>query len=119
MEKLNRVTAHNVLGSKFLSAREQTTHHLAWWGEIKAEEAENYLNGKSSGTYLLRSGETPSEFWVSFLNPKHQVIHTHFEFVSSRELFRNGDPDRFLPLEELIPEMMDLSALECLPLGKY
>jgi hypothetical protein len=59
----------------------QVEQHPAWHGLIAGLEAEDRLRGQQTFTYLLRKGEIPNHYYVSFVLTdgtfKHQPFMVH------------------------------------------
>lgn len=56
----------------------QVEQHPAWHGMIAGLEAEDRLRGHKPSVYLLRKGEIPNHYYVSFVLPDGTFKHQPF-----------------------------------------
>lgn len=56
----------------------QVEQHPAWHGKMAGLEAQDILQGRSPHVYLLRAGELPSHYYVSFVCESKTVQHVPF-----------------------------------------
>jgi hypothetical protein len=67
-------------------------NHLAWCGSISEQNAEELLKNKSAFTYLLRKGDNPYSYFISFVKEDHSIKHQFFVLEVDRKgwFYRNG-----------------------------
>ncbi len=56
----------------------QVEQHLAWHGKMAGLEAQDILQDHAPHVYLLRAGELPSHYYVSFVCEDKMVQHVPF-----------------------------------------
>jgi hypothetical protein len=83
--------------------------HPAWHGQITGMYVEAILRGHPPLTYLLRTGEAPYYYYLSFVQKDHSFCHRPFTIKSF------GKPT---PLDQLIEQLMDCDKQQAIPLLK-
>jgi hypothetical protein len=97
--------------------------HPAWQGKIAGLEAEDRLKGQAPFVYLLREGEYPSHYYVSFVLPDHTIKHQPFliRITPQGWYCRNGSgigPCLNKTIEDVIDKIMHCRPDECTPLQR-
>jgi hypothetical protein len=93
----------------------------AWKGRISGLEAQDMLIGQTPYVYLLREGEYPSHYYVSFVRSDLTIQHQPFTITITPHGWycRNGDgtgPFMNPNLQEVIHLIMHCKQEECQPL---
>lgn len=95
--------------------------HVAWCGHITGLDAEEKLKGERLFVYLLREGESPSNYYVSFVDLDGRIKHQPFLIRLSPHGWycRNGNgsgPFLNQTIEEVVHLIMHCKQEECAPL---
>jgi len=94
--------------------------HLAWHGSITGMFCEGILRDKPLFTYVIRQGEKPHHYYLSFVREHNTFHHQPFvvELNSQGWFYMNWNPHHSTTLEGLIPKIMHHEASQCIPLTK-
>jgi hypothetical protein len=97
--------------------------HLAWHGPLLGVESEALLKGRPTLSYLLRSGEAKSHYYLSYVAEapftyKHQPFTITFRDTVGGWGYRNGHDHWASNLEDLISLIMHQPGKLCLPIQK-
>ena len=92
----------------------------AWHGDLSGIECEDTLRGLPLGSYLLRKGERPYQYYLSFVlgNPftfKHQPFQVVSENSQTIWGYRNGAHHFVSQLDDLISTIMHCKPEDCYP----
>ena len=84
---------------------------------------ENILRGQPNGSYVIRNGEEPGHYYISWTVDTERSIFKHQPFCISEDKgahweYRNGLTGSMEKLADLIPMMMHLSKENCFPILK-
>ena len=95
---------------------------VCWQGKITGLEAEDLLRGNAAYTYLLRTGEKPQNYYISFVEPSGLIKHQPIEirYFADAWFSRNylvGGPYKHETIEQIIHKMMHCAPGQCLPLS--
>ena len=105
----------------YVNEVEQQLHlHPAWQGSLAGLYAEDKLKGQAPFTYLLRSGEIDSHYYVSFVLPDGSIKHQPFliKVTSGGWFCRNGyvvGPFLNMPFQEILHLIMHCEKSDCIP----
>lgn len=93
--------------------------HPAWFGHITGLNAEKLLRGNLAFTYLLRSGETASDYYVTFTDETGTVRHQPFNITTSHDgwFYENGvarGPFAIVSIDEVLHAIMHCKKDECI-----
>lgn len=64
---------------------ESIISHPAWYDDITGLESEALLKGKKPYFYLLRRGEQPSHYYISFVDRDHSIRHQPFAIIYTQK----------------------------------
>lgn len=88
-----------VLIRPFLS----TIPKLPWfYGEINGEEAQELLNGKDKGTFLLRFSSQPQSFTISYVNHTNEITKAVVVKNKNGTFSLRGEQRFFKSIEDLV-----------------
>ena len=98
----------------------EITSHQAWFGDLTGTQAEFLLRTKSDMTYVLRQGEKPDHFYLSYVTEKSVFVHIPFtaNHPSKMWYYLNGAPHFASSLDQFIPDIMHAEQGTCFPLVK-
>ncbi|MBS0615707.1 MAG: hypothetical protein JSR58_04050 [Verrucomicrobia bacterium] len=113
-------TTTNVFESVY-PIQEEVESHPAWKGNITGLNAEDLLQDKPAFTFLIRKGEHPMNYYITFVQKdgsfKHQpllIMHSPYGW-SYRNSCKSVPTD--LPFVNFIHLMMHCNKDECTPLS--
>lgn len=98
--------------------------HPAWMGNVAALNVEKLLKQYSIPyLYILRAGETKSDYYVSYIDPHVQhnpIVHRPFQITMtpqgwSYENSGAGGPYKNCTIDDVIFSIMHCEAHECIP----
>lgn len=95
-------------------------NHVAWHGLITGMFCEGILRDREPFTYVIRQGEKPFHFYLSFVRAHNTFQHQPFivEWKKDGWFYMNCIPHHSDSLEGLIPQIMHCEAAKCIPLTK-
>jgi hypothetical protein len=100
---------------------EAITFHPAWLGKVSGLIAEKMIRDqKIPYLYVLRAGEFPSDYYVSFVQPDFTVKHQPFVLTETSngwcfENWHRGGPFTDESIEDVIHLIMHCRKDQCIP----
>ena len=111
---------NNLMENHVLKIETEVESHPAWHGCLAGLEAEDALKGQAPFTYLIRSGEKGSNYYISFVLADSTIKHQPFWVRNSAQgwYYRNfcGRGPLDIPFSDVIHSIMHCGADECRPL---
>lgn len=106
--------------SWFQEKEAEIEKHGAWHGMITGMFCEGVLRDRTPYTYLIRQGEIPHHYYLSFVREDGTFHHQPFvlEWKSEGWFYRNFNLHYSTTLEGLIPKIIHCEASQCIPLTK-
>lgn len=103
---------------EFDSIHDDIQSHKALFGHISGLNAEKTLKDKPAYTYLLRNGETPSDYYVTFTDVTGIVRHQPFNITTSNDgwFYENAvarGPFAIISIDEVLHAIMHCEMDEC------
>jgi hypothetical protein len=111
----------NLNQDSFFKEKElEMQQHQAWHGLITGMFCEGVLRDREAFTYILRQGERPYHYYLSFVKEDGTFHHQPFvvELKSEGWFYRNFNLHYSTSLEGIIPKIMHCSAEQGVPLTK-
>lgn len=110
--------------SATINIEQEIMNHPAWYGEVAGLTAEKSLRGNNPYVYLLRNGEYPSHYYVSFVLPDLSIRHQPFVItIHAGEWYcENGGvtgPYTYESINDMIHMVMHCKQEECTPLVRF
>lgn len=110
--------------SENIDIQEKLESHPGWHGHLAGLAAEKSLRGRAPYTYLLRTGEFPLNYYVSFVLPdlsiRHQpIVITVYENTWYCENAATIGPYFDESIGEMIHLVMHCKQDECTPLTHF
>jgi hypothetical protein len=104
----------------FQQKESEIQNHPAWHGNITGMRCEGILRDRPVNTYLIRQGEKPFHFYLSFVRAHNTFHHQPFivELNKNGWFYMNFHPHHSDTLEGLVPKIMHCEADQCIPLTK-
>lgn len=106
-----------------LSIEEEVESHPAWHGCLAGLEAEDLLKGQLPFVYLLRTGEKPSHYYISYVLPDLTIKHQPLWVKDTPQgwYYRNftaAGPFMNTPFEKVIHAILHCQSQQCRPLKR-
>ncbi len=116
------ISAQKITDEYFV-IEESIQNHMAWCTNVTGLESEDLLKGHPTFTYILRVGEKPSNYYVSFLQPDGLVKHQPFviRYLDGAWYYRNyktAGPFENQTIDDIVHMIMHCDRSECRPLAK-
>lgn len=94
--------------------------HVSWSPAAGLNASEVLLQGHKPFTYLLRKGDLPYQYLISFVDQtgiiQHRPIYIEYSAQFCKWYFLNGSTHTRWKLSDLIPVAMHCAPIDCRPL---
>ncbi len=112
------LNANNIMQSQKDPMLASIKLHEAWKEKLSLIECESLLQNHSPFTYVLRQGDSPYQFFISYVEIGLKIKHVPFklELTTRKWSYRNGTGIINDNLNEFIPMVMHCLASQCKPL---
>ena len=96
------------------------TTYPFYHGPLDGIKCEELLRGQPNGTYLVRDGEKPGQFYLSWVTDSDQCHFAHVPFCLTQEgwMHKNMHINAALDLKVLVPKMTLLVNEQCVQFNR-